>query len=267
MTVWTRSIFSLFHECLLEDLWRFGWGASPQVTRWVPQTTSVSDVRSNVKMFLGVKGGAQAEQTRCILSGCSSVALTSLLWSDYFKACLQHRTLLDGFSWKVVVSMYIFTLQSRKLQLCASSGQSPYTKLPAVGYSHMAVRFLWCKGEVHFMCWTCVNETFTLAEVSVHMTCRNFSGHGQGRVHPWMSHQPIAGPYLSIWRFGTLLKGNLAVLCGCTGISPCYLHMFHMNFKRSRTLFPNSVQDLPSVFPSCTSFFFWLLAWHAQHWK
>lgn len=32
------------------------------------------------------------------------------------------------------------------------------------------------------------------------------------RVHCWTAHQLIAGPYLSIWGSGTLLKGTLAVL-------------------------------------------------------
>lgn len=43
---------------------------------------------------------------------------------------------------------------------------------------------------------------------------------GVGRIHSWMSRQLIAGPYLSIWGIGTLLKGNLAVPWRCSGTSP-----------------------------------------------
>lgn len=41
------------------------------------------------------------------------------------------------------------------------------------------------------------------------------------RVHPWMSHQFIAGPYVSIWGSRNLLKGTSEVL-------PYYQNYFHV---------------------------------------
>lgn len=41
---------------------------------------------------------------------------------------------------------------------------------------------------------TCVHGAFTVVEACVDMTSRNFSGNGQGRVHPWKSSKLMQGP-------------------------------------------------------------------------
>lgn len=175
-----------FHKCLPEDLWRAGWGSSPQVISRARQTASESDVQI-VLGALGKRlgaGGAKTLPSHRVLR-CDFPAL---LRSDLVKVCLQHRKLLDVCSWKVVVYMYIFTLPSRNLQTCASSWQTPHTQLPAVA---IFPRGAW-------------QGTFYVFNLLKHAWTRPSGASvvvGEAQVHLWMSRQLIAGPFrpLGAW--------------------------------------------------------------------
>lgn len=141
-----------------------------------------------LRMFLGASGKrwgtgrANSLHSQWVLK--CDFTNPALLWSHYLKACLQHWKLLNVFSCKVVASMYIFILQS-----------------PTEG-NVWRLSFYEVKAGRFYGFNLCIS-TWSIHS-GVAMICRNFSGHG--------SHRLITEPYLSMWGFSKLLKGNSAVL-------------------------------------------------------